>query len=293
MFIKNTDSSLVFVKSKDINIFPCGRRRSMLIDADNNDNTVSDRYYIPFDPEARLSTEANNRKHTSLNGFRKSYILDFDSDEVNKTFSFVLEGYLISIKLGADYLTVKKFADRLAQETNAANEIFANITLRDVPFFDGSSTVQKAYTEVLRDQVINNEFDEPETCLDRLISSGYDKTKPESYYFSGLSFSNRALDTIQTYSDGSDNSQVIVQRTVSLKIFSKNTDTGEWGLYNPSKLPKIEHGYEENSALIPGDLTVTGTLNVNNIFRNGKSVVALDVAEQPDGTYQLQFIGAN
>lgn len=291
----NTNSNpLIFVKSPYINVFPCGRRRSTPVDADNNNNTVSDRYYIPFDPEARLNTEANNRKHTGLNGFRKSYIIDFSDKETSKTFNFVIEGYHISIKLGDGYLTPNDFGSKLANKTNATNEIFANITLRDVPFFAGSDSVQKAYTEILRDQTINNEFDEPETCLDRLILSNdltkYDKANPENYYFSGLSFSSFARDEVHTFID---NDITVLQRTISLKILTKNVDTGEWGLYNPSRLPNIEHGDEESSVKIPGDLTVTGTLNVNNILKNGSKVALLDVVKQQDGTYQLQFTGAN
>ena len=304
MFIKSANNSLVFVKSKDINIFPCSRRRSMLIDADNDNTTVSDRYYIPFDPEARLNTEANNRKHTGLNGFRKSYIIDFAGQDAYKAFNFVIEGYHISIKLDTNYATPNAFgiklASELASETETTSEIFANITLREVPFFGGSSTVQKAYTEILRDQIANNEDNDPELCLDCLIANNYDKTKLESYYFSGLSFSSSAVDRVVQYTD---NGNTILQRTVSLKILAKNTATGEWELYYPSMLPKIEHGETAASVHVPGDFSISGGMTIGNILEakqivqgdHKHPVVVLDikpVVEHGKEVYQLQFNGA-
>ena len=79
MFIINKDTSqLAFLKSTAVKAFPCSRRRSTLIDVDGRADTVEDRYYIPFDPEARLNTESNIRKHSGLNGFKQSYIQEWN-----------------------------------------------------------------------------------------------------------------------------------------------------------------------------------------------------------------------
>ena len=79
MFVRSSDNAnLIFIKSRYIKAFPCSRRRSNLtIDTDGNENSVLDKYYIPFDPEARLNTEANNRKHSALNGYKQDYLREW------------------------------------------------------------------------------------------------------------------------------------------------------------------------------------------------------------------------
>ena len=69
MFIETRSDTLAnekikqtFVKSLNVQAFPCGRRRS-------DSNQV-----IPFDPEARLNTEANNRKHSGINGYTQTFL---------------------------------------------------------------------------------------------------------------------------------------------------------------------------------------------------------------------------
>lgn len=295
MFIKNDENKLVFIKSKNINAFPCGRRRSNLIDTDGESNTVSDRYYIPFDPEARLNTEANNRKHTGLNGFNKSYILDWN--ETARYFAFAIEGYLFNIKLEADYSTPNAFATIAAGSayTSASNAIFANIKLREVPFFSGSKTIPQTYTEILRDQTPERD---PAVYLDFLVP-GAAKTNADNYYFAGLSLSNEAKDDLVTYAVEGSSTLVITERTISLQLFTKNS-SGDWQLYNPSKLPKVVHGDHDSSVKIPGDLTVTGTLNTFNVeatqvTQGGRPVVLLDLVpinENGKEVYQLQFTGA-
>ena len=60
MFIEThkteNDIDLTFIKSTCIQAYPCGRRRI----PDQTAETAG--FRIPFDPEARLNTEANNRK---------------------------------------------------------------------------------------------------------------------------------------------------------------------------------------------------------------------------------------
>jgi hypothetical protein len=64
--LKNDDSGqkLAFINSLNVQAFPCGRRRSEQI------TSADDKYYIPYDPEARLNTEKNNS-----NRFITGYVL--------------------------------------------------------------------------------------------------------------------------------------------------------------------------------------------------------------------------
>ena len=304
MFIKNNDNGLVFIKSKNINAFPCGRRRSNPIDADNNNDTVSDRYYIPFDPEARLNTESNNRKHSSINGFKQSYVHSWTSGSFGNELAIVINGYLFTIKLDSGYTTPNTFGAKLEDASylgSSAKNVYATIKLADVKFFSGSADILEATTEVLRDQVFN---DEPSLYLDCPIDSTVDKTKSDSYYFSGLSLSS--TDLTDSYTN-----------TISLKLLTKN-DSG-WELYNPSKLPEVDHGdtrdsvkikgdlFIQNSDYSSGDINVTGNItlggqlsatsvDVNQLKQNGHTATLLDIITINDTSnntkYQLKFTGA-
>jgi hypothetical protein len=63
--------ALGFLNSMEINVFPCSRRNSSIIETHMEGQS---HYYFPYDPEARLTTEANKIKETSLNGFTQTYI---------------------------------------------------------------------------------------------------------------------------------------------------------------------------------------------------------------------------
>lgn len=275
MFINDTTSGLTFIKSKNIKVFPCGRRRSTLIDTDNNANTVSDQRHIPFDPEARLNTESNNRKHSGLNGYKQEYLNYWRADG---KLSLVLAGYLFDIDLETDYQGDQSvntvgtaIADSLSTDTES---IYVNIKLADIEFFQGSSDalIDAASTQILRDQTLN---DVPATCLDFLIP-GANKTKIDSYYFSGLSFSNTNLATLSPDDD-----------FVSMLLLDKVD--GKWAIHEASRLPKIDHGDTKDSIKIEGDVTITNKLTVDSISLAGTSVASLAVNDLGDNTYQLQF----
>lgn len=282
MFVKNDNGRLIFIKSKDINVFPCGRRRSNLIDADDDSSTVSDRYYIPFDPEARLNTEANNRKHSGLNGFKQSYLESWTPDGL---LSLVLEGYLFKITLDFKYSTEAAFGAALEEllstaDSSTIDSIYANIKLDKVKFFEGSKTVPAADTEVLRDQT---QTDIPATCLDFLIE-GEDKSKSENYYFSGLSFSASPVDDMH-----------------SIKLLTKVDSV--WCIHEPARLPKIDHGdiadsvsvgiIQAKSANVTGNIETMGMLSaaavkLKDANNEDSFAVTLKVKEN-NGAYQLQF----
>ena len=284
--------NLAFIKSANVQAFPCGRRRSELVEKDGDSNTVDDKYYIPFDPEARLNTETNNRKHSGLNGFSQTYIKNWDVDNL----SLVLSGYLFDIKLDAGYQTPADFVTKLAtalQETDFSS-IYANILIEETPLFAGFKDYS---TWVLRDQAKN---ETASVSLDLLSTAVKEDTKslteiqdPENYYFSGLSFSTqpRTGDLEATYSSlpiGTVHTRS--QLLVSLHILEKDTN-GDWQIYLPALLPKIEHGSTEGSVKVKS----ISTEHIELISTNAggttsvSSVPSLDVVESSPGIYQLQF----
>ena len=182
MFIEThkltNEITLTFLKSANVQVFPCGRRRSNTIRTDLNKDGNAESFQIPFDPEAKLNTEANNRKHSGLNGYTQTYIKSFE----NNVFSFALAGYLFNINLDSNYNTENTFGEKLLDELrksllntylsnntfdseDAKNEatesfnstfynnntkIYANIRLEDLQLFTG---FQEYMTTILRDQI--------------------------------------------------------------------------------------------------------------------------------------------
>lgn len=293
MFIEthlDSDIKVTFIKSTNVFAYPCGRRRSKLIDKDNNENTVSDQFYFPFDPEARLNTEANNRKHSSLNGYTQTYLKDWDPAFSDLTLA--LEGYLFKIKLDTDFTSEKyKTASNTnteaaqaavdafgaaitsAVEDTSANYIYANILLEDVHLFSG---FQEYYTSILR-----NQSAELEQSLDLLNSAAVSEgsfgatQNFENYYFSGLSFSTTPLSgknitRSSTPREVGPSSNITKQLIVSLCILEK--DGSIWKIHEPARLPLVEHGSTENSivlrdteadSIITPKVTITNEVNVN------------------------------
>lgn len=223
-----SEISLAFLKSTAVKTFPSGRRRSTEIDQDGNPNTEA-KYYIPFDPEARLNTEANSRKYSSLNGYTQTYLKEWDigSDAEgsirNGRILLSLYGYLfdielISLKTQADFgaelirrLKIrpqeviesasateaeKTAAQSLIDEIDGKTSIYANIILEDVPLYSSSGTELEYYTSILRDQLSAGDIS-PSVSLDLLNideSNDYNyASNLNNYYFSGLSFSVEPL----------------------------------------------------------------------------------------------------
>ena len=282
MFKKDTinNNGLVFVKSRCIKVFPCSRRKSELVDADGNDNTVSDKYYIPFDPESRLNTEANNRKHSALNGYTQTYLNYWSTDG---ELSVVLAGYLFNIATGETGTdAVNNFGKAIlkALDTNTPTAIYVNIKLANMTFFSsGTAKIPEATTEVLRNQSTTKE---PLACLD--LFSGSNKTDPDQYYFYGLSLSSENL-----------SKKCPDEGFVSLQLLDYNND-GNWIIHEASRLPKIAHGDEKDSIVVgnlhvTGDATVDGTLWAKTILQgtDGKPAASLEVVKTTEGQYQLQF----
>ena len=312
----NNGIPLIFIKSLNVQAYPCGRRRSELVPKDTNNDgiiTESESYHIPFDPEARLNTEANNIKHSGLNGFTQTYLNDWDTSE--KVLSLVLGGYLFNIKLDQNYERFLNFGASLLNtlknfdkdfDTNAVTRIYANIRIEETPLFVGFTSYN---TSVLRDQYSS---DTAQTTLDLLNTTARNaNTLSETqdtgnYYFSGLSLSVRPLtETInpekplteqeETKSERliyNPTTKALYQRVISLCILEKNSN-GNWQLHQPALLPSIKHGETEDSIKVKELSTNKLDLEVTDDEGTTSSigVPALNVVETSEGSgiYQLQF----
>lgn len=297
MFVEKhsiNDIGLTFIKSANIQAYPCGRRRSELVDSDGSIETVDDKYYIPFDPEARLNTEANNRKHSGLNGFTQTYLTEWEDDQDNLLLA--LAGYLFKIKLDNNYKKVNDFGNAVvtqlstlagAQQSSAWVEperIYANILLEDTALFQGFMAYN---TSVLRNQTDSST---PEVTLDLLTTPSRDNASLSdiqdfnNYYFSGLSFSAEPLSGVQethstTYVTKENGT---AQQIDSLCILEKDNETGAWVVHQPAYLPKIEHGDEVDSIKVKAVFT-------EKLVQKDIPVPSMQVVGNDDDGYQLQF----
>ena len=293
---------LAFIRSDKVSVYPCGRRRS-LVDTDSNNQ--QDQYYIPFDPEARLNTEANNRKHSSLNGYTQTYIKDEEWN--NESFIIALDGYLFKIAL--DSADIKSFGNKLFEKLNISTDgsIYANILIEDTPLF--SNKFESCHTGVLRNQSGSLNDTRGEAYIDLLTTAASSNANnseeilknSENYYFSGLSFSTKPLTAVinseidinatrSTASiSGSRSKRVVSLRVLDLKITSEKQANNTYknvldtvSLHLPACLPKIAHGDTSNSVEVD-------TLIVKNIKKDDIAVPSLNVVETATKTYQLQF----
>ena len=93
-----------FVNSTLIKAYPCGRRRGV-----QNGSEPGNDSYIPFDPEARLNTELNNRSITSINGYKNSYLKSYIN---NKELTISIDGYNFTVNI--ENSDIKGIADLIA-----------------------------------------------------------------------------------------------------------------------------------------------------------------------------------
>ena len=167
-----TRIALGFLNSMEINVFPCSRRNSSIIESQKEGQS---HYYFPYDPEARLTTEANKIKETSSNGFTQTYIKSvnfFDGsslagtdrivhypDQKNPTrtktgkndvnfstlpgFNFVIGGYNFNIPLNNPKhpCNLNAFAETITSalaglvEQDNPDKLYANIRLINIPLY--------------------------------------------------------------------------------------------------------------------------------------------------------------
>lgn len=208
------NNSRVFLRSEDINVFPCSRRGQNLA-AD------SVKYY---DPEARLNTERTNRLHTAVNGFKDSFISNYNS--ITNNMVFVLAGYRIETK----NFNPSVIAEALGPDTTA---LYAHLRLHTNVSLDAGDY----FTEMLYRQSDSND---DKNYLDVSYVDG----SRSGDFFVGVSFTNELVD---------DNDPTVTVHNLPLFSYAD----GEWQLVQTSLLPKIEHGETADSLKVKGDFTVT------------------------------------
>ena len=268
LFNKSTNN-FGYIKSLNINAHPCSRRRSTLVENSGKNES----YYIPYDPEARLNTESNNRKHTGLNGYIGSYLKEFDISGTG-SISLVLDGYLFTINAdNPDPIVLEDLiTSDLATKISLVNKdkIYANIRLEEIQLYADDNKLDYK-TWVLRDQTQEKL---PQTSLDCFTSTpGAKIDNSADYYFSGLSFSAEPLtgneveiasETFDSYTaDGKRHNQKIV----SLCIFEKD-ENDTWQICQRALLPNIKHGTQSDSIVVPGNIK-SDTINTVSIDASG------------------------
>ncbi len=276
---ENEILQLCFVKSLDISVYPCGRRNSTIIE--QNPNTRLDDYYYPFDPEARLNTEYNNRHITGINGFTHTFIKNWrtfedsgpETSAERANLEIVLGGYSFRIpectspddfgKAFKNFIFNDVYKNTDAKNIpniNKSNKIYANIRLEKVPLYSSLNALSiDVSTWILRNQ---SDTVQAEPSLDRLINTATPNSKKDeseataNYYFSGLSFTATPIadfestktiynkDDIQTYGVKfySDEENRNEQVVISLCMLEYDSDQDKWLIYQPSLLPNIRHG---------------------------------------------------
>lgn len=177
-----------FPSSLYTQVFPCSRRRSVGI----NEGSVQNQRSFPFDPEARLNTERNNRRGIGVNGYTDSFVSKIDIVHVSSTkqganstlfypsgsAEFTIAGY--SFTLSFDANLIRPVSNDIAQiqltdvSTNpqlmgpdflgkaiaaqnlndaGATKIYANIIIEAVNLYDGSIHGMNYDSWVLRHQI--------------------------------------------------------------------------------------------------------------------------------------------
>ena len=273
--INLTDSTtnLTFVKSNRVNAYPCSRRRSTDIPA----ATDGDIYRIPFDPEARLNTEANNRRHSSLNGFTQTYLKSWNENN-SGLIELSLDGYLFTLEPENSHLTENDFGDGISKALGSpsdATKLYANIILEEVKLYSGSP--KEYYTTILQTQKTQEELDANSLDLFAPDRSTYGTTLDlnnalkdvDNYYFSGLSFSASPITGEAGLVRSSKpitlkrNDLTIKQQLISLCILEKVN--GQWQIHEPARLPLIEHDATQNSIVV-------GDTRIKRVVDNGAVV---------------------
>jgi hypothetical protein len=280
----NSGQYLSFLGSKYVKVFPCGRRRAY-----KNDGTP-----IPFDSEAKLNTELNNRKVSGLNSINESFYVgqEWSTDLLR----LVIGGYSFEIELADGYKEIFNFCTEATDfiGNNDKNAIYANIKLSKVQIYESndssydSSNALDSYTWVLKNQ--SNDYNI--SHLDIRIKD--DPSTVDDFYFSGLSFStyplvdSMATDTDYAHSDiySSDN---VTQQDFSIKLLIN--DNG-WKLNPAVLLPELSHGDTDKSVRfteLQADKMVQFVGEDRVKFDVPAMAINYKESDGEDSVYQLKF----
>lgn len=288
---KESSHFLAFLNSRNIYAFPCGRRRSTLLGVSDpaQDNNTTSGYRIPFDPEARLNTEANNRKHSSLNGFTQTYLANWPNNATQ--LAVVLAGYVFNIDIESSYTSVNAFGNRVAEVLatdlegvvnealkNRIENLYINILLEDASLFSDIANELEYSTKVLSSLVTTRDG----SALDLLLNPSLEEADVNNFYFAGLAFSSSPLTAVAraVYKENNPSGAPVIsddalaeaigtfntreeyeysvnttkKHLVSLHLLTKVG--GVWQIHEPARLPKVEHGLTPDSIII-GDTQAT------------------------------------
>ena len=306
-----------FPSSLYTQVFPCSRRRSVGIGTGSEKNQRS----FPFDPEARLNTERNNRRGTGINGYTDSFLTKVDINHVQPdgstsdlyypegTVELTIAGYSFKllfdrnlvrsikeeipklykneISNGIDFLG-KAIAKQNLQDADA-DKIYANIIMESVNLYDGSTEGMEYDSWVLRHQVGIGDVS-TNTAMDVLRDTEHTKdesisqTQTSNYFFSGLSFTTRPLtdDTSKVVSECEVSDNDTKQILVSLCILEKQGNS--WAINQEALLPNIRHGERVDSLEV-------GYLNSTGLTQNNIPVASIQVESCTCGCgkYRLRF----
>ena len=283
----NSGQYLSFLGSKYVKVFPCGRRRAY-----KKDGTP-----IPFDPEAKLNTELNNRKVSGLNSINESFYVgqEWSTDLLR----LVIGGYSFDIELADGYKNIVDFCDKTTEFIgNNDKAIYANIKLSKIQIYESndssydSSNALDSYTWVLKNQSDDTDI----SHLDIEIKT--DPSTIDDFYFSGLSFSTYPLvDDMTTdidYAHGPIYSSAdITQQDFSIKLFIY--DKG-WKLNPAILLPELSHGDTDKSVRfteLQADKMVQFVGEDKVKFDVPAMAISYKESVDDDSIYQLKFCNIN
>lgn len=281
--------SNVYVNSANIQAYPCSRRRSAttVVTSEVGGQVNTTDVYIPFDPEAKLTTEETSRHLTSVNGYKTSYIESITDKEMILT----VDGYRFKIAFAEDPLPASYTganADGFRAHSIACNILaagavdysslnvgdclYANILLEERRVVDIQG-FREYNTWIIRNQSYDGSETQAAASLDVILPTDdgqlqYGTKNPYAYYFTGLTFSTKPLthidqatvqhSSVPTRSERMYNAKILTtgngelyiprQRVVSLKLFEFTSSTDcPWAVHNYARLPEISHGEFDES----------------------------------------------
>lgn len=287
---EQSEQYLSFLGSKYVKVFPCGRRRAY-----KKDGTP-----IPFDPEAKLNTELNNRKVSGLNSINESFYVG--QEWSTKLLRLVIGGYSFDIELADGYKEIADFCTKATDYIGNNNKaIYANIKISKIQIYESndsydSSDALDSYTWVLKNQSDDTNI----SHLDIEIKD--DSSTIDDFYFSGLSFSTypivactateakiqEVVDADYAHSDIYDSdSDDVTQQDFSIKLFIY--DNG-WKLNPAILLPELSHGDTDKSVRFT---ELQADKMVQFIGKDKVDVPAMAInykeSKDDDNIYQLKF----
>lgn len=324
----NTLIPIAFPASLRTLAYPCARRRSVAVDIDGDDKTVEDKRSFPFDPEARLNTEHNNRRTTGTNGYGQSFLGGISIANTNKGgttdtiypegfVDLTLAGYSFRLLFDASCIQhpsdvvrpsavtdlaedggVDFFGHIIAKQNlqlttiNSNTRLYANVLLESVKLFDGATAGMSYNTWVLRHQDSDNQsYAATATALDAKRTTPLDENEE---VIDGLDTKNYFFSGLSFSAKPAtgDSSTTVSEHSIKL------ANGTEQKIFSLCILQGTADGHWviNQEALLPSikhgklpNSLEVGILNAINITQKGLPVATIKLQETESGSYQLQF----